>query len=89
MFQQPVKEQAAGARGTAVEAEGKFVEVVVELMRLHRALVSTEQPTFQQRGDSVYAGQRHMCGILGAEKDRFVADEAVLWQRLVTHEPSV
>jgi hypothetical protein len=39
-------------RGSAVETEGKFIEIVVQVIETHRPLVCA-QPTFEQRDDAV------------------------------------
>ena len=64
LVQEPVEEQAAGARIASIEAEGELVEVVVELLGLHGALVGGEQPAFEQRGDAVDPRQQ-LRGVLG------------------------
>src|SRR5215813_11825133 len=48
------EEEQATVPGTAsVEAEGELVEVVVEVVDSHRALVGTQQPALKQRGDTM------------------------------------
>ncbi len=51
-----VKEPPAGMGAPAIEAEGEFVEVVVEMPMLHAALMGSHQPSFEQRGNVVNAG---------------------------------
>jgi len=43
-------------RGSAVETEGKFIEIVVQVIETHRPLVCAQQPTFEQRDDAVDTG---------------------------------
>ena len=40
-------------RGSAVETEAKFIEIVVQVIETHRPLVCAQQPTFEQRDDAV------------------------------------
>lgn len=51
LLRQAVEQQTAGARGAAVEAEGEFVEVVVEVALLDAALKRAHEPALEQRGD--------------------------------------
>jgi len=48
-----VEEQPPGLGAPSVEAEGEFVEVVVEMLVLNAALVSTEQPPLEKRSNGV------------------------------------
>src|SRR5215471_5977481 len=52
------KQFAAALRRSAVEAECKLVQVVGKLPRRDGTLVGSEQPPFQQRGDSVLDSTR-------------------------------
>src|SRR6266545_2748080 len=65
LLEEPVEEQATVVGAAAVEAEGELVEVVVELLRPHRALMGAEQPALQERGDAVDTRHRHVRGIAG------------------------
>jgi hypothetical protein len=47
----------------AVEAEHELVEVGVELFVVDAALVGSEQPALEQRGDAVAGGQLAVCGL--------------------------
>ena len=51
-----VEEQPAGLGTAAIEAEGEFVEVVVEMLVLDAALMRSDQPSLEQRRDVVNAG---------------------------------
>ena len=42
-------------RRSAVETEREFIQVVVQMLRADRALVSAQKPSFHQRGDTVDA----------------------------------
>ena len=60
----------------AVEAEGELVQVVVELLWADGALMGTEQPALQERGDPVDARHRHVCGIAGGVEAVAIVREA-------------
>src|SRR6266566_4226374 len=53
LLHQPVEQQAARAGCAAVETKGEFVEVIVQMVWPYRALVRTEQPSFEQGSDSI------------------------------------
>lgn len=55
-----MEEQPASLRPPAIEAEGEFVEIVVEMLALDAALMSSHQPSLQQGGDIVDAGHDHL-----------------------------
>src|SRR6266508_6639350 len=61
--EQAVEAQADAARGSAVEAEHELVEVGVELFVIDAALVGSEQPALEQRGDAVAGGQLAVRGL--------------------------
>ena len=52
----------------AIEAEGEFVEVVVEMPVLDAALMRSHQPSLEQRGDVMNAGHDHV-GRIGTTAD--------------------
>src|SRR5216683_3257254 len=51
-----VEQQPARTGGAAIEAEREFVQIIVQMTRLHCTLVRPQQPTFQQGRYAV--GQR-------------------------------
>src|ERR1035441_4723277 len=53
-----VEEFSSAARLAAVEAEGKFVEILLEVVDADCSLMSSEQPPLQQGGHSVGARQQ-------------------------------
>jgi hypothetical protein len=59
-----VEAQADAARGSAVEAEHELVEVGVELFVIDAALVGSEQPALEQRGDAGAGGQLAVRGLV-------------------------
>ncbi len=68
LVKQSVEEQATGARVTPIEAEGEFVEVVVDLVGPDPALVDRQQPSFEQSSDPMHAWQL-LGGVLGRGSD--------------------
>jgi hypothetical protein len=58
LLQQSKEQLASRSRRPPVEAKRKLVEVVIEVLGAHRALVCPKQPTFQQRCDAVDARQQ-------------------------------
>src|SRR5512144_1311733 len=54
---------SAGLGTPAIEAEGEFVEVVVEMLVLDAALMGSHQPSLQQRRNIMNAGHDHVSRI--------------------------
>ncbi len=48
LLNQAVEQHPARTRGTAVEAEGEFVEVVVYMAGMDSAVMRAKQPAFEQ-----------------------------------------
>ena len=57
MFHEPQKEQTAASGVAAIEAEGEFVEIGIQILCGDRALMGAEQPAFEQGGHAMY--RRH------------------------------
>src|ERR1035437_10264876 len=57
LLRQPVEQFAAWRRGATVEAEGELVEIIVQMLGRHCALVCFHQPAFQQSNDAMHARQ--------------------------------
>src|SRR6516162_4829575 len=55
LLHQAEEELASMRRRSTVETEREFVQVVVQMLRADRALVSSQKPSFHQRGDTVDA----------------------------------
>ena len=55
-----MEEQSAGLGTSAIEAEGEFVEVVVEMLVLDAALMGSHQPSLEQRRNVMNAGHDHV-----------------------------
>jgi hypothetical protein len=67
-------EHHSPAAGVApVEAEHEFVEVIVQMGVLDRALVSAENPPLGQRGDSMHGGQQLPSQLIPSEPSRALA----------------
>src|SRR5512132_451157 len=64
-----MEEQSAGLGTSAIEAEGEFVEVVVEMLVLDAALMGSHQPSLEQRGHVMNAGHDHVSRIETAADD--------------------
>jgi len=63
MLQKPEKEQAPAAGVTAIEAEGKFVEVGIQMRRRDRTLMGAEQPAFEQRSNAMHPRHGNVCRV--------------------------
>ena len=87
LLNQPIEQHASRPRGSAVEAEGKFVEVVVDMPGIYRAVMGAQQPTLEQRGNTVNARQRLVSRNLGAEEDVRIVIESLIRQRCVYRRP--
>lgn len=57
LLQKPVEEHSSGARSSAVKAEGKFIQVGLQVIGAHRPLMGAHQPPFYESGDSVHSGE--------------------------------
>ena len=55
LFKKPAEDQSPAAGGAPVETEGELLQIGLQVGWNDRALVSTEDPTFKEAGDSVYA----------------------------------
>jgi len=58
-----VKEFSPGCRLASVKSEGKFVEVVVKVLKAHRALMGSEYPAFEQRNVSADPREQILSGL--------------------------
>ena len=70
-----MKELASVDGRPPVEPEGELVEIMVQLLAGHAALVRTEQPAFEQGGNSMYPGQN--------------SDRSLLWLTIEDRPPMV
>ena len=50
-----MEEQPTGPGAPTVEAEGEFIEIVVEMSPLNASLMSADQPSLEQRGNKMDA----------------------------------
>jgi len=55
------EEESPELRPAPIEAEGELVEVPLQMVRLHGALVGSEQPPLEQAGDAMYPGKERVC----------------------------
>src|SRR5437879_3485258 len=58
LLHQPEEELAAAFRRPAIEAKREFIQVIRQMPRCHRALVRTQYPPLQERGNPVYTRQQ-------------------------------
>ena len=88
LFQEPTEDEAATARGTAVEPENKLFQVGLHVGRGDRALVRPQDPPLEQAGDAVNARHGDMGWITRRRQDRSLVHVAVLGQ-VVVPTPSI
>src|SRR5512141_1418047 len=69
MLYPPVEQHAPRSGRPAVEAEGKFVEIVVKVPWIYRPMMGAKQPTFEQRSNPMHARQGLVCRGLRSQKD--------------------
>ena len=69
LFEEAPKQQPPELRATPVEAKDELVEVGLEVVGGNGSLVGAQQPPFEETGDAVNSGQRHMGRLPGADND--------------------
>jgi hypothetical protein len=57
LLKKPVEEHSSGVRSSAVKAEGKFIQVSLQVIGANRPLMGTHQPPFYESSDSVHSGE--------------------------------
>jgi hypothetical protein len=65
-----VEQQTPSLRASAIEAEGEFVEIIVEMRVLDAALVGANQPSLEKGGDLVHPGHDFTGWLVGNGDDR-------------------
>ena len=70
LLQQSIKQQPSGGRSPAVEPKDELVKVVVQLPRLHRSVVCSQQPAMQERRNPVDTWHRYVRRCVGSQVDR-------------------
>jgi hypothetical protein len=58
LLNKAVKEFSSGPGSSAIKSEGKFIQIVIKMRCLHSPLVSSQEPPFQQRNNSVSKRQK-------------------------------
>ena len=58
VLQQSVEQRSASERVATVEPERELVQVCLQVLVLHPALMDAQQPAFEQRRDPVHPGQQ-------------------------------
>src|SRR5512139_614559 len=61
LLNKPMKKKASGSGGTTVEPKRVFLQVVVEMFIPNGPLVGANEPSFQQRSNTVRARQNDTC----------------------------
>jgi hypothetical protein len=64
------EELAATFRPPAIEAKSEFIQVVLQMPRCHCALVRTQYPPLQERGNSMHARHQLRCLLPAAPQSR-------------------
>src|ERR1019366_647750 len=58
LLDEAIEQFTSGPRSSAVESEGKLVQVVIQMRGSNRSLMCPQQPSFQQRRNSVRQRQQ-------------------------------
>jgi len=80
LLEQPVEQHSSRTRTSAVEPEGEFVEVVVNMARIDRPVVSTEQPAFEQRRHPVHTRKGFMRRGTRTQNDEWIVCKTFLFE---------
>lgn len=79
LLYQPVEQHSPRSGRAAVEAEGKFVEIVVKVPWIYRPMMGAKQPPFEQRSNPMHARQGPVCrGLRSQEDERNMSKSFVL-----------
>ena len=66
LLKEAPKQEATKLRFAPVETEGELVEVRLKMVGLHGPLMGSEQPPFEEAGDTVNSRQGHMGRVAGS-----------------------
>lgn len=58
LFKQPIEKLPTETRSPSVEVKRELIQVIIQMRRLHRSLVSTLQPFLDQSGNLTCQGQQ-------------------------------
>src|SRR6266404_5085492 len=72
LVNQPVEQQSTRLGGPAVEAKRVLIQVIVQMRTLDCSLMSSKQPSLQQRSDSIGQGQKVVTQVWGFPNDRML-----------------
>jgi hypothetical protein len=86
LLDEAIEQFTPGPRSSAVESEGKLIQVVIQMRGSHRSLMRPQQPSFQQRRNSVRQRQQ-IVSDGGLLSDNFVGVSASF--QAVVAAPSV
>lgn len=67
LLKEAPKQEAPELRFAPVETQGELVEVRLKMVGLHGPLMGSEQPPFEEAGDTVNPRQGHMGRVAGAD----------------------
>jgi hypothetical protein len=70
LFHEPVEQQPTRARCAAVKSKGVFVQIIVQVIRTDRSLMSAQQPPLQQRGNPIRPRQQVLAQVGGGRTTR-------------------
>lgn len=69
LLEQSVKQHATGPGCSAIEAEDKFIQVGIQMLRLDCPVMGPQYPALHQCSYSMYASHRLMRGHVGPQHD--------------------
>ena len=55
LLQEAIEQLASRSRSAAVEAEGKFIEVIVQMLMAHGSMMGAHQPALKEGNDVMHA----------------------------------
>ncbi len=83
LLHEPPEEQPAAARSAPVEAEGELLEVGLEVIGGHGALMGAQHPPLEQAGDTMDARHQDVSVFVGCAQDRLLVWVAAMGQAVV------
>ncbi len=83
LLRQSIEKFAAWRQGAGGKAEGKLVEIIVQMLGRHYAMVGSHQPAFQKSNDAMHTRQYML--VFGL----FCLDMALVGIALQPRKPSV
>ena len=65
LLNEAIEEEASSTRRPSVEAEGEFIEVIVQVFLADRTVVRSQPPPLEEGSDPVHPGHGNMGGQTG------------------------